>query len=229
MTWATARAASNLCDLGVLPASLGDRYMSFSRRLFAVIPAAGHSRRMGQPKLLLPWRGSTVIESVLSVLDHPAIAARAVVVRAEDVPLEEAVRRARGLLVTPAVEPPDMCASVRGALELIQRNFAPLDDDGWMLIPADHPVLDRGLIDGLIAVWERDRPSILVPRVGDRRGHPTLFRWSLAREVDRIPVGCGLNWLLAEHAADVSELIVPGTAAITDLDTPEDYARLRPE
>jgi len=229
MALATARPASNLRAIGCVAFEYRDRCMSFTRRLFAVIPAAGHSRRMGQPKLLLPWRGTSVIESVLAVLDHPAIAARAVVVRAGDVPLEEAVRRAGGLLVTPAVEPPDMCASVRCALELIQRDFAPHDDDGWMLIPADHPVLDRGLIDGLIALWERDRPSILVPRVGDRRGHPTLFRWSFAREVDRIPVGCGLNWLLAEHAADVSELLVTGTAAITDLDTPEDYARLRSE
>ncbi len=203
--------------------------MSFTRRLFAVIPAAGHSRRMGQPKLLLPWGGTTVIESVLSVLDHPAIAARAVVVRAGDVSLAEAIRRARGLLVTPVVEPPDMTASVRCALEFLQRDFSPCDDDGWLLVPADHPVLDRGLIDGLIAAWERDRPTILVPRAGDRRGHPTLFRWSLAKEIDRIPDGCGLNWLLSEHAADVSELIVTGTAAVTDLDTPEDYARLRSE
>ena len=201
--------------------------MSEPPRLFAVIPAAGHSRRMGQPKLLLPLGGTTVIERVLTVLDHPAIAARCVVVRAGDAPLTEAVRRAGGLVRHPPVDPPDMRASVSFALETIQRDFSPREEDGWLLVPADHPVLDRILIETLIATWERDRPLILVPRVGDRRGHPTLFRWSLAREVARIPSDLGLNWLLSQHDRDVRELPVEGEAALTDLDTPEDYERLR--
>ena len=201
--------------------------MSEPPRLFAVIPAAGHSRRMGQPKLLLPLGGTTVIERVLTVLDHPAIAARCVVVREGDAPLTEAVRRAGGLVLHPPADPPDMRASVSFALEAIQRDFSPRDDDCWMLLPADHPVLDLGLIETLVDSWKRDRPLILVPRVGDRRGHPTLFRWSLAREVARIPIDHGLNWLLSEHAAEVSELPVEGEAALTDLDTPEDYERLR--
>ena len=168
-----------------------------------------------------------MIERVLSVLDHPAIAVRCVVVRAGDAPLTEAVRRAGGLALHPPVDPPDMRASVRFALETIQRDFSPREDDGWLLVPADHPVLDRSLIESLIATWERDRPLILVPRVGNRRGHPTLFRWSLAREVSRIPADLGLNWLLNEHASEVSELPVEGDAALTDLDTPDDYERLR--
>ena len=32
---------------------------------FAVIPAAGRSQRMRQPKLLLPWNHGTLIEHVL--------------------------------------------------------------------------------------------------------------------------------------------------------------------
>lgn len=201
--------------------------MSESPRLFAVIPAAGHSRRMGQPKLLLPWEGTTVIERVLTVLDHPAVAARCVVVRANDELLAKTVRRAGGLVLHPPVDPPDMRASVSFALEAIEREFSPCEKDGWLLVPADHPVLDRRLIETLIVTWERDRPPILVPLAGHRRGHPTLFRWSLAREVASIPADLGLNWLLSEHAREVSELPVEGDATLTDLDTPEDYERLR--
>ena len=36
-----------------------------STRSFAVVPAAGRSRRMGRPKLLLPWGESTIIQQVL--------------------------------------------------------------------------------------------------------------------------------------------------------------------
>jgi CTP:molybdopterin cytidylyltransferase MocA len=60
-------------------------------RLFAVVPAAGHSRRMGQPKLLLPLRTSSVIARMIELLLRPEIAATVVVVRPDDEPLRAAV------------------------------------------------------------------------------------------------------------------------------------------
>ena len=36
--------------------------------IYAVVPAAGRSRRMGQPKLLLGMGGQTVIEHVITAL-----------------------------------------------------------------------------------------------------------------------------------------------------------------
>jgi molybdenum cofactor cytidylyltransferase len=196
-------------------------------RLFAIIPAAGLSRRMGQPKLLMTLSGMTIIERLLQALDHPSIICRQVVVRPSDLPLQVEVSRAGGTLLKPQEDPPDMRTSVTLALEAIQREFSPSDDDCWLLVPADHPVLDRDLIDRLIHQWHVLHPTILVPRHGQRRGHPTLFRWSLARQVPLIPVNRGLNWLLREHATEVSELPVETNAATTDLDTPEDYERLK--
>ena len=182
---------------------------------------------MGTPKLLLPLAGVPIIERLLQALHHPAIATRHVVVRPEDAPLQAQVSRLDGLLVVPPNDPPDMRASVALALDVIQQEFSPRDDDGWLLVPADHPVLDRALIDAMMTYWNSDHPLILVPRCGQRRGHPTLFRWSLAREVAQIPRDRGLNWLLREHAAEVTEIPVESDAALTDLDTPEDYERLK--
>src|SRR5690606_9510553 len=94
-------------------------------------------------------------------------------------------------------------------------------------IPADHAILSVELLDELIAAWRSGTSSILVPRVGSRRGHPAFFRWKLAREVPAIPEDCGLNWLLQQHAGEIQEVAVGNPAATTDLDTPEDYERLR--
>lgn len=196
-------------------------------QLLAVIPAAGLSRRMGQPKLLLTLGGKSILERLLLALDHPSITTRTVVVRAGDIPLRQEASRLGASVVIPAADPPDMKMSVTLALDAIQRKYSPNDDDGWLLVPADHPVLDRRLIDAMINCWNTRQPRILVPRHGDRRGHPTMFRWSLAREVGRIPPESGLNWLLREFASDVMELPVDTDAALTDLDTPEDFARLQ--
>lgn len=182
---------------------------------------------MGQPKLLLTLAGIPIIERLLTALDHPSILTRHVVTRRTDEALQKEVARLRGSLVIPTSDPPDMRTSVTLALQAIERDFSPGDDDGWLLVPADHPVLDRNLIDIMLSYWNSAHPKILVPRCGQRRGHPTLFRWSMTREMSRIPADRGLNWLLREFAADVTELPVESDAAITDLDTPEDYARLK--
>lgn len=182
---------------------------------------------MGQPKLLLPLAGVSIIERLLRALDHPCIATRHVVVRQGDAALQAEVSRLDASLVIPPNDPPDMRASVEIAVARIQQEFSPGDEEGWLLVPADHPVLDRGLIEVMMKCWATVHPKILVPRSGHRRGHPTMFRWSLAHEVAQIPPDCGLNWLVREHAAEVTEIPVDSDAAISDLDTPEDYARLR--
>jgi molybdenum cofactor cytidylyltransferase len=196
-------------------------------QMFAVIPAAASSLLMGRPKLLLPLAGATVVDRFLSTLDHPAVTNRYVVVSRTDVALQNEVLRLAATLVITDGDSSDMRASVSLALDTIEREFDPDDDDGWLLAPADYPALDGGLIDELMHCWHHTAPAILVPRVGARRGHPTLFRWKFAREVARIPGGRGLNWLLREYASDVTELIVDNDSAIANLETAEDYACLQ--
>lgn len=198
-------------------------------RLYAIIPAAGHSRRMGTPKLLLPLGGRTVLSRLLDALDRPGIAWRYVVVRPDDDALAREAEGHGTTVVRPDVAPPDMRASVQAALDFIEARHSPAPDDGWLLVPADHPVLDGAVIDALVTEWRTaaDDCEILVPVCGGRRGHPTLFRWRLAATVRDLPADAGINRLLHDRAAKVRELPIENEAVLCDLDTPEDYAALR--
>ena len=193
-------------------------------RIFAVIPAAGRSRRMGSPKLLLTLAGQTVIGRLLRVLDRPEIVDRIVVVRQDDGTLRDEVIRSGGTVVHPAVDPPDMRASVQCALDEIRRRHSPAADDGWLLVPADHPLLSADVLEALLVRWTSGRDRILVPAFAGRRGHPALFRWSLGDLVAGIPAGHGLNWLLEQHHSHVAELAVDDDSILLDLDTPADLA-----
>ncbi|MGQ0635693.1 MAG: nucleotidyltransferase family protein [Planctomycetaceae bacterium] len=195
-------------------------------RLFAVIPAAGLSRRMGRPKLLLPWGERTVIAQVLSVLARPEISRRLVVIRAADTVLRAAVLHGGGEVLIPTTDPPEMRDSVEFALKFIGERCAPQDHDGWLLAPADHPLLDAAPLAELLARWSRGDCRILVPTWHGRRGHPVLFRWELAAQVASLPKDCGINALVREQPSEVVELQVGSPAVISDLDTPEDYERL---
>lgn len=195
------------------------------RRLFAVVPAAGRSRRMGRPKLLLPLGGKTVLARLLETL-RPRVEAVLAVVRADDARLADEARARGAVVVQPAVDPPDMRQSVEHGLRAIAERFRPADADGWLLIPADHPVLDATVIDAVAARWRTDPQEIVVPTHAGRRGHPTLFSWRLAGEVFRLPPDAGLNHLVRSRPNDVAEVGVESPGALLDLDTPADYEAL---
>ncbi len=195
-------------------------------RLFAVVPAAGHSRRMGRPKLLLPLAGRTIIARMLSILKRREIAATVVVVRPDDEPLRAAVAECGAIPLQPDVPPPEMRQSVEEALRYLERQFHPRPEDAWLLAPADHPLLDPAVMDRLISVWRHSPGKIVVPACRGKRGHPTLFPFRLAPEVFELPADEGLNSLLRRHAAEIEQVELDSRAVIADLDTPEDYARL---
>lgn len=199
---------------------------SLSSRLFAVVPAAGLSRRMGRPKLHLPVGSSTVIARMLAALRQPHVAATLVVVRPDDEALRAAAAACGAIVVQPETPPAEMRQSVEYALGEIERRFAPDSRDGWLLAPADHPLLDRVVLESIITAWRAAPEKIAVPVHQGRRGHPTIFPYRMAAEVFRLPADQGLNRLLQIHAADVAQIETPSPAVLTDLDTPEDYARL---
>lgn len=185
---------------------------------------------MGRPKLTLDLGGKSVLTRLVDALSLPEIVERAIVIRKGDDDLARLAQSLSGLtIVRPEVDPPDMRASVTCALNEIRERFAPSAADGWLLVPADHPCLNQRVLRKLLDAWTRDRPKILVPTHDGKRGHPTLFRWSLAAEIDRLPPDTGLNLLLRQHADDVVELECDEPGILTDLDTPEDYDRLRSE
>ena len=203
------------------------QYAIRNTKFFAVIPGAGRSRRMGQPKLTLPLGDRSVVRHLLDALDRPAIAARVVVMRRDDEALQAEVAKTKADIVQPDVDPPDMRASVQHALDHIAANFSPDNNDAWLLVPADHPAIDPNVIDRLLDRWKETSADILIPTANGRRGHPTLFRWSLVEAVREIPADQGLNALVEQFAGSVEEFPVNDGGILADVDTPEDYARLR--
>lgn len=207
-------------------------------RLVAVVPAAGLSRRMGQQKLLLQLTGKTVIAHVISALRGAGIERCLVVIRPDATELARAVLVAGGEVVQPLIAPSDMRESVECALRAIEGrdhrhcgNLKPPSEgcDGWVLIPADHPTMRSPLIRDLIATWSLSPTRIAVPVYAGRRGHPTIFPWSVVDEVYHLPPAQGLNQVLRSAPDRVLEMSVTDASILDDLDTPADWLRLQQE
>ncbi len=192
-----------------------------------LVPAAGHSRRMGRPKLALPVAGRTVLEHVVAALRRGGAEPVLVVLGPHVADLAGPARAAGALaLVLPAATP-DMRATLEHGLAWLQDHYHPGPADAWLLAPADHPTLDADVVRRLVEA-RRQRPdrSIIVPTWQGKRGHPALLAWGHVAGIRGHPPGEGLNTYLRRHAEHSLELPVDSRAVVEDLDTPEDYERL---
>jgi len=184
---------------------------------------------MGQPKLILPIGKTTVIGRVLTALQTGGVTSISVVVRRDDLELQNAIRNHGLEPLRPVIDPPDMRASIEHGLAEIERLFEPTADDAWLLLPADHPVLDAGLIHKVIAHWKTNAADVLIPTCHGRRGHPLVARWSTVNAVRRLPTDVGVNAWLRSPSTQVTEWAIDDSRILCDLDRPEDYARLLAE
>ena len=193
-------------------------------RSYAIIPAAGHSRRMGRHKLLLPFEGATILERVLSRWTASPVSEVVVVARRSDTGVQQVCRQLAVHTVTPAEDPGEMKISIQCGLRFIEQHFAPQETDVWLTAPADSPRLSPQVVAALLATRDHSKPAIVVPTHGGRRGHPVMFPWSSAREVFGLGPEQGVNALLELHPP--FELPIEDSAILDDLDTPDDYQQL---
>jgi molybdenum cofactor cytidylyltransferase len=195
--------------------------------IFAVVPAGGKSTRMGRPKLSLPFRGRTVLECVLDALRLGGCDETLVILGPQVADLEPSARNAGAHVCVLEKETPDMRATVEVGLRWLEQQFRPGDGDAWLLAPADHPTLDANVVAAVRqAFLAQSGKSIVVPTYTGKRGHPVLLSWKHAPGVRNHSPGEGLNAYLRRHELETLELPVEIPGILTDLDTPEDYARL---
>ncbi len=195
-------------------------------RIFAVIPAAGHSRRMQTHKLLLPVHGRLVIDHLVQAL-APAVDGVFLVLRQSDTALKNALARHTAVTVIEAAsDPREMRASVELLLDVVDRRHSPRATDGWLLTPADHPVVRPEVLMGLIYEFTLDPGAIQIPMFEGRGGHPTLFPWSLAPLVKQLPQGEGLNSLRRLPGVRTCFHPTDEPSVLWDLNTPDDYQQL---
>lgn len=184
-------------------------------RLTILIPAAGSSTRMrGQDKLLQDVAG----EPILRRQARMALALAPVIVTLRETDPD---RRAalEGVAVT--------VMAVTDAALGMSASFRAVAGVGsaLMILPADMPDLTGEDLAGMIAAFQSDPAHILRGSAGDRPGHPVIWPRALVPSFARLTGDEGARALLRQHPVRLHPL--PDQHALTDLDTPEDWAAWR--
>ena len=202
-------------------------------RVGAVVLAAGVSSRMGCPKLLMPWGDGPLVARAVGAALGARVDPVVVVLghRAEEVrrALEPLAVPAGGRLVT--VLNPDYLDG--GQSSSVRTGIASLPDEaaGAVFVLGDQPLVRSEHIDLLVDRFARLRAHrgdglILVPAFGGRRGNPVLFGRRLVQELVSLRGDEGGRSLLRSHPEAVVE-VPAGEEVLLDVDTREDYERLR--
>ena len=204
------------------------RGFDMGRRHFAIIPAAGKSKRMQGPnKLLLPWHNGSIIQTVLQTWMDSQVTQVMVVIRSDDTELsahlDEIKRRFtwnRLRILRPRTAPPGMKESVCCALSDLESAVIPRNEDRWLLAPADVPGMSTVVIDEVINASDTS-DQIVAATYGDHQSHPVSFPWSLAAAVKALSPKTGINSLMADR--EVQQVRFPDSVYPGDIDTPAEY------
>lgn len=191
-------------------------------RVTGVVLAAGASRRLGQPKQLLPYGNSTLLGQTLAMARTMA---RSCGFDQLIVTLGGAAARVRdtvaldGLDVVVVEDQESGCsASLRSAIDRVQPA-----SDGIVLLLGDQPEVSVDAVHGLLDHAASN--PIVVSRYTDGVGHPFWLSRSVFGDLRQLH-GDKAVWKLIESGwFDVAECPVAGPVPL-DVDTWDDYQRL---
>jgi molybdenum cofactor cytidylyltransferase len=186
--------------------------------IWAIVLAAGESRRMGSPKMLLPYNDMTVIEQVVNNLLDADIDRVVVVLGANR---EDIMKVTRSYDVFHCYNEDYK----GGMLSSVKCGFFSLPQGctGALIMPGDQPMTGPGEINRVIRTFLESGKGLVMAAHNGKRGHPLIVDMKYADEVLNLPEDEGLRALAARHPEDVLESDTDDSSVLRDIDTQEDY------
>jgi molybdenum cofactor cytidylyltransferase len=184
----------------------------------AIILAAGESRRMGSPKMLLDFGGITMIETVIRNVKSSEVDDVIVVLGAYIEELKIIVDKAGARFCFNDIYKEGMLSSVKCGF----RNL-PSETDAVLVFQGDQPLITSQTINKIVAGYHSSGRGIVLPVYMNRRGHPLLVAKKYFSEIGRLDPEKGLRSLAEIFQDDVVEVSVDEGGILRDFDTFEQY------
>lgn len=177
-------------------------------------------------KLLLPFRGKTLIEHAVDTLLESAIDEVIVVVGYEREKIE-GVLGSRTSAITIIDNPlynDGMSTSIHTGVAAASK-----ETEAIMIYLADQPLIEPGDINQLIGAFynarQEDR-SIVVPFYHGRRGNPVILDARFKSEILDVVGDVGCRRIIKRNPDKVFALEMETDHVVTDIDSPVDYEDL---
>jgi CTP:molybdopterin cytidylyltransferase MocA len=200
-----------------------------------IVLAAGASTRMGQAKAAMPFgqTGETVLSRVVSRMLAGGVPSVVVVAGAHIDAVRHAMPRHE-----PRARVLEHPAWAQGQLSSLLAGLDAIDDpllEAVMVTPVDVPMVTPFTIAAVISGWRRTRAPIVRPiessatpgSGSERHGHPVIFDRAVFDDLRAADPNVGAKAVFATWRDRIVNVAVKDPGAFEDIDTPEDYERLR--
>ncbi|MFC2064353.1 NTP transferase domain-containing protein [Chloroflexota bacterium] len=193
-----------------------------------VIPAAGLSTRMGQSKLTLPWRSTTIIGQIIETISSCGLSNIFIVTDKINLVLNDHLDQlAKAFPISridkPECEDENMLSSIQVGLKTVKESC-----DAVLISLADQPQIQADTIEKLISGFAHDKDKIVVPSFNLHRGHPWLLPKSFFDDFLEIkPPLSARNFLIANNSL-IRYVAIDNESIFRDIDTPLDYQNSLP-
>ncbi|HBA67293.1 MAG TPA: nucleotidyltransferase family protein [Methylococcaceae bacterium] len=187
--------------------------------VYAVILAAGASRRLGSPKQLLEWRGRTLlgntIENARSLLNERVI----VVMGSQAQTIQEKVDLNGVVAVVNSDWQAGIASSIRAGIDSL-----PVNADGVLMLLSDQPLVGYQAMQCLLTQWRIEPSRIAASQYHDTVGVPALFPSAFFGALRSLRGDRGAKSLLLQFEDKLQKIPLP--EAELDIDTREDFDHL---
>ena len=198
--------------------------MALSPSFAGVILAAGASSRMGRDKALLPWRDGTFLSSAIRAL-QPATELVIVVAGGNAANLSPiADANAAFLALNPNPQQGQFSSLQVGLREVLNRGR-----DAAIVTLVDRPPAEVETIQQLRAAFlgGDEQTWAVVPEFGGKHGHPFVIGREMIEVFLRAPIHGSARDVEHANQAHIRYLPVSDPLVVANVDTPEDFEKLR--
>ena len=186
--------------------------------IWAIILAAGESKRMGVPKMLLPFDGSTMIEKVISNVSESKVSKIIVVLGSGKEALIEKIGKLSVMYCNNDNYKDGMLSSVKCGFDNLPSDFKAV-----LVFQGDQPLITPDVINSVIDTYISSGKGLVIPVYKGKRGHPLLIDVKYRHELEKITPDEGLHSLQSKFKDDVQDVSTDEPGILRDFDTFEEY------
>lgn len=189
-------------------------------KIAGIVLAAGESKRMNRQKMLLPFEGSTIIETVVDKAIQSNIPECFVVLGSHAESIKKQLEGRAVQFIENRDYQTGMLSSVISGINRIST-----ETDAAIILLGDQPMVEIQVINQLIKSYLKSLKGIVIPVYRAKRGHPILIDLKYREEINNLNPEVGLRELMMNRADDILEIEVDSEKILNDIDTPEDYKK----
>lgn len=142
------------------------------KKISAIVLAAGESSRLGMPKQLVPWQGTTLLEYTLQQIRAAGLNEIVLVLGAFAESIQKTIKKEQLRIVVNDLWPSGKASSIQAGLSAVSE-----EQQAVVIFLCDQPYLTAELVEKVIEeAANHEQAYIVAPRIAQQICNPVYFR-----------------------------------------------------